>query len=87
MLGSMRRVLLTLALTHGFAPAPAPRGLPRRTVPRLRVAEPRELVGLELAGRAELQPVARLPRSGCEKAEDHRRVSFSATELNCKVKL
>ena len=28
MLGSMRRVLLILALTHGFAPAPAPRGLP-----------------------------------------------------------
>ena len=28
MLGSMRRVLLVLALTHGFAPAPAPRGLP-----------------------------------------------------------
>ena len=28
MLGSMRRLLLILALTHGFAPAPAPRGLP-----------------------------------------------------------
>ena len=28
MLSSMRRLLLILALTNGFAPAPAPRGLP-----------------------------------------------------------